>query len=98
MQRTVDAGREPGRRDDAPVVNPALVVDHLDLRKLGPHRRDVLGGRGAARPSSRPALARMKAPLHTDIVIFVFWFAPLTQFSVPASLRAARTPPPGTTR
>ncbi len=51
----------------------------------------------AARPSSSPVLARMNAPLQTDIVFWVRAVTSRIQASVGSLLLAPRTPPPGIT-
>src|SRR6516162_2696008 len=52
----------------------------------------------ALRPSSSPVLARMNAPLHTDMVWVVPAFAERIQLRVDGSFVVARTPPPGMSR
>ena len=66
VQRAVDAGRDSGGRDDVAVVHePAIRVNDRLRRRLS-QEPDHDAVRVASSPSSSPAFASAKTPLHTE--------------------------------
>ena len=86
----------PAVSEDLAVVDDPLFRRHSNFRVGSPEAIDVARRRGRlSGQSSNPVLARVKAPLQTDMMCAVFALVRLIQAT--AALSLPNSPPPGMT-